>query len=397
MRGVGETILRVAHDQQQLLHKSAEQIRSGGRFQRVVVVLITHNADDAHAKMPPEIEVCIAAEADPSPDILPSRNDAPLTEVLHTQKKLLTFESLASTERLDYGIARLYLPFFKDGQIQMILGAESRRQKPFELRQEDFLKTVGSQLLTALDNIRLTEQTIQLAAAAERGRMAREIHDGIAQLLYMLSLNAETCAAQIQRMAEASDEDEELLAPLAQQLDRQITIAKQALWETRNYMFSLRPLMIGTTTLTQMLSNQLREFEAISGLPARLEVEGTETLPEDNQHQASKQAQCGAAIFRIVQEALTNAYKHAKASEMTVHLRYATDGIEVVINDNGRGLPSSDYSYTPATGGERQRIYSGHGINGMRERAAELGGTLDVMQVPSGGVQVQAWIPTESS
>jgi signal transduction histidine kinase len=395
MRAVGETILRVANDQQQLLHKSAEQIRSGGRFQRVIVALVASSTEDENNEQP-KIDTCIVAESDLSANLLPTRDDTPLAEVLRTQNKLLTFEPLATTEKLNYSIARLYLPFFKDGQVQMILGAESRRQKPFELRQEDFLRTVGSQLLIALDNIRLTEQTIQLVASAERGRMAREIHDGIAQLLYMLSLNAETCAAQIQRIAEASDEDRELLAPLAQQLDRQITISKQALWETRNYMFSLRPLMIGTTTLTQMLTNQLREFEAISGLSVRLEVEGTEIRPEGDKRRESKQAQVGAAIFRIVQEALTNAYKHAEASEMKVHLRYTPDGIEVVISDNGRGLEQSNYSYTLSTGGERQRFYSGHGINGMRERASELGGTLDITQMPAGGVQVQAWIPIAS-
>jgi signal transduction histidine kinase len=252
---------------------------------------------------------------------------------------------------------------------------------------------VGAQLLVALENIHLTEQTIQLAASAERGRIAREIHDGVAQLIYMLSINAETCATQAHRMAEASDEDGELLTPLAEHLDRQVTISKQALWETRNYMFSLRPLMTGSTTLTQMLRNQLREFETISSLPVRLEVVGSETSSEEGQHKASHQAQVGTAIFRIVQEALTNAYKHAEATELLVCLCYKVDGIEVVIADNGHGLLSANDSSNLANQGERQRIYSGHGLNGMRERASELGGTLTITQSPAGGVQVQAWIP----
>ncbi len=310
-----------------------------------------------------------------------------------TGKKLTSFEQLAGIIDPQEKYARLYLPFFKDGQVQMVLGAESLCRAPFDSKQEEFLSTAGNQLLVALDNIRLTEQTVQLAATAERVRIAREIHDGIAQIVYMLSLNAETCATQAHRIVEASEEDAELVTPLAERLDKLVTVSKQALWETRNYMFSLKPLMSGTTTLTQMLTNQLREFETISDLPVHLEIMGTEKSNADDRKAAYRQAQVGAAIFRIVQEALTNAYKHANATQLWVNLTYAPNDIEVSILDNGCGLQSAYYSYDLSMKGDHQRIYSGHGLRGMHDRAEELGGTLELVEVPEGGVKVHARIP----
>ncbi len=160
-------------------------------------------------------------------------------------------------------------------------------------------------------------------------------------------------------------------------------------------MFTLKPLISGTITLTQMLTGQLREFEAISGLPVHFEVEGNEDEEKINgdQRRARKVAQIGTALFRITQEALTNAYKHAGATQLHVYLRYLQGSIEVEICDNGKGLKVAEYSYASGAAEDRQRIYSGHGMRGMRERAEELGGTLEVKQGPTGGVSLRATLP----
>lgn len=403
---VGETLLKEANNQRQLLEQSAHQIRQGGHFQRLIIALVEPNTNgdvDQRIKEKQDITYIESDVLEDVENIWVNRNQELPKQVLQSGEKVQTFEPLADSDAQE-GIARLYLPFFKDGQVHMVLGAESRRQTPFSEKQEKFLTISGTQLLIVLDNIRLTEQTIQLAAAAERGRIAREIHDGVAQLVYMLSLNAETAATQARRIAEASEEDAELLTPLAERLDKQVTISKQALWETRNYMFNLRPLISGTTTLPQMISNQLREFQAISGLSTYLDVQGEDIAREAQQETQNGNGQqsaqhmrrydkVGTAIFRIVQEALTNAYKHAEATQIQVLLHQQTDGIEVTIQDNGRGLQTTQYDYELATTGEKQRIYSGHGLHGMRERTAELGGTFTITQVPSGGVQVRAYIP----
>lgn len=391
LRYVSETLIKDAGDQHNFLKQSAERIRKGGHFERLILALVRNEDGEGNVA---EIDTCVEAGFVESP--LADKSRTLLEQVLRAREQYSSFENLdKETDDEAYGIAGLYVPVFKDGQVYLILGAESTRSTPFEHKQEEFLSTVGPQLLVALENIRLTERTVELAAVAERARIAREIHDGVAQLVYMLSLNTETCAALAHRIAEASDEDKEVLAPLAERLDRLVTISKQALWETRHYMFTLKPLMSGHSTLRQMLTNQLSEFETISGLPVQLEVEGDEEGMKVNgdAHKAQKIAQVGTAVFRITQEALTNAYKHAEATRLQVHLRYLPHAVEVQICDNGKGLSDAQLNYTSASDGERQRIYSGHGVRGMRERAEELGGTFEMIQQTTGGVSVRASIP----
>lgn len=414
---VSETLIRGAHDRQQLLQTSASQMRQGGHFQRLVIALVETSAEDddepqehEQAQVQEQVQNLryIEADVDVPTVLLPSKDEAPFQRVLQSGKKLIMFEPLHEPENKGYFLARLYIPLLKDGRVQLILAAEGRRQAPFNEKQEKFLTISGTQLLLVLDNLRLTEQTIRLAGAAERGRIAREIHDGIAQLVYMLSLNAETSATQARRIAEASEEDAELINPLAARLENLVTISKQALWETRNYMFNLKPLMSGSTTLEQMISNQLREFQAISGLATYLEIDsqnGTTTSEGKSKgksegdtgvqvRRSRHYAQVGTAIFRIVQEALTNAYKHAEATQIQVALHQRTNGIEVTIRDNGRGLQKTAYDYELATNGEQERMYSGRGLQGMRERAAELGGTVTITSLAGNGTQILAYIPT---
>jgi signal transduction histidine kinase len=387
---VSERLLESAGDRQQFLRQNLEEIRKGGHFARLVVALIGHA--ESGAELETFLDTGVAGTAGTH------ESESIALRAAQTGSKYTSFEPTgAGAGEEGKGLARLYLPMKReqDGQVYMVIACESIRGTPFDERQERFLNIVGAQLVIALENIRLTEQTAELAAAAERGRIAREMHDGVAQLIYMLSLNIETCSALVNRLAGMLDEEEaQALAPVEERLEKLITLSKQALWETRHYMFTLKPLIHGTSTLTQMLASQLHEFESISGLPVELEVEGEEELPGDRRR-ARRQAQVGTAIFRITQEALTNAYKHAAATRMHVLLRYEPGFVAVEIGDNGKGLPVSVAVQSKHDGGddEQQRFYSGHGVRGMRERAEELGGTCQVSQRRTGGVSVQARIP----
>jgi len=397
-RRFGETLVMGASDGQRLLQQSAEEIRRGGHFEHLVVALAA-NVDDGEMGRnaegdkitSPEIDSYIESgrlEIEEPFDSISGR----LQQVAQSREKLMMFERLSS-ERSP-GIARLYMPIFKEGQVYMVLGVEHTRQTPFEWRHEEFLAIVGAQLVVALENLRLTEQMVELAAEAERGRIAREMHDGVAQLIYMMRLNTETCAVLVERIANTSEEEAQILAPLAERLNNLETISRQALLETRDYMFTLKPLVHGTTTLTQMLTNQLHEFEVISGLPVRLEVDGVEESLNGDRRRTRKTAQVGTAIFRITQEALSNAYKHAGATQIQVSLHHRPRSVEVEISDNGKGLDSAVHSNGHRTEQEHPPIYSGHGIPGMRERAEELGGTFEITQAPTGGVSVKVCIPT---
>lgn len=385
---LSERLLQGTSERQQFLRQYLEEVRKGGHFARLVVALVNQG------ESPATIETLL--ESGITGATAPHDSEVIVLQVADTGKKYSSFEHFhEEVYEEGEGLARLYLPFkrLESGQVALVMGGERVGTSPFEEKQERFLKIVGAQLVIALENIRLTEQTAELAAAAERGRIAREMHDGVAQLVYMLSLNIETCVALVQRLSDTLDEEEEqLLAPVTERLERLVTLSKQALWETRHYMFTLKPLMHGTSTLTQMLTNQLHEFESISGLPVQLEIEGEEELPNGDQRRARRQAQVGTAIFRITQEALTNAYKHAGASHLHVLLRHRPDFVEVEISDDGRGLPVGA-AVQNIHGDEGQHFYSGHGMRGMRERAEELGGTCDISQQHAGGVSVLARIP----
>jgi len=388
---VGETLLHRTLDLQQFLQQIAEPIRRGGHFARLIVALISHSAIDGQPEIDTYLDTGIAEAT--SPDAERTR----VMQVARSGKTLNTFDfQHREGDEAPSGIASMYLPFHKDSkdeQVYMVLGVESIRGEPFGERQENFLNIVGAQLVVAFENIRLTEQAAELGAAAERGRVAREIHDGIAQLIYMLSLNTETCAALIQRLVDSSEDEDEALLSIADRLNKLVTISKQALWETRHYMFTLKPLISGTSTLTQMLTNQLHEFESISGLPVQFVIEGNEESPNGDKQRMRRQAQVGTAIFRITQEALTNAYKHANATQMRVRLNHQPHMVEVQIEDNGRGLPVVATGNRDGSTSEQQRFYSGHGMGGMRERAEELGGTFEVTHTPAGGISVLARIP----
>jgi signal transduction histidine kinase len=389
---VSETLVAGASTIQQLLQQSIKQIRLGGHFEYLIIAIINVGDDSQHRY--PQIDTIV--ESGRAEAIPVETREGLIHQAAQSGIELTRFEAQHRVGQAEpVGLARLYLPFKHEeiGQVSMVLGAESSRKTPFEERQQNFLKIVGTLLAVAIENVQLTEQAADLATAAERGRIAREIHDGIAQLIYMLSLNSETCVALLQRIAETSTEESFLLAPVADRLDKLVSISKQALWETRHYMFTLKPLISGTTTLTQMLTNQLHEFEAISGLPARLEVEGVEISPNGDQRRTRKTAQVGTAIFRITQEALTNAYKHAEATQVTVYLHYQPQSIEIEISDDGKGLHTAPRSNDLGANGDQERIYSGHGMRGMRERAEELGGTFEVRQGTSGGASVLARIP----
>src|SRR6266496_23222 len=387
---VSETLVAGASNIEQLLQQSVKQIRQGGHFEYLIIAIITYGENTNHPH--PQIETSVESgriEATPA-----EASKALIHQVAQSGGKLIKFEPQHTEGQAEsVGLARLYLPFKKEDQVYMVIGAEMSRNTPVEERQENFLIIAGTQLMMALENLLLTEHAADLAAAAERGRIAREIHDGIAQLIYMLSLSSETCVALLRRIADTSTEEALMLAPVAERLDKLVTISKQALWETRHYMFTLKPLMSGSITLTQMLTNQLREFEAISGLPAHLEVDGTEVSSNGDQRRSRKTAQVGTAIFRITQEALTNAYKHADATQVRIHLHHLPHCIEVEISDDGKGLHTASYGYTLGANGGQERIYSGYGMRGMRERAEELGGTFEIKQGHEGGTSVLARIP----
>jgi signal transduction histidine kinase len=216
----------------------------------------------------------------------------------------------------------------------------------------------------AAENLELQEQamTAERAVTRERGLIAREIHDGIAQEIYVLGLGLETSLALADRDPGAVKERLSSLLP----------VAKQALLHTRNYLYDLKPLFDGEQGLAELAQNQVQEFTAITGVKAELTVQGeTRAIP----------VQHATALYRMMQESLANVLKHAEATEVNVVMAFEPNGIQVTIQDNGVGFDQASH-------------HVGYGLTNMRERAEELGGTCEMITSVGQGTLVTARVPT---
>lgn len=237
----------------------------------------------------------------------------------------------------------------------LCVGTRSRRT--FTDADRSLLESFGTLAALALENQRLRAEVQSLGAIQERERLARELHDGLAQSLGMVYAHARSGvdAATIKRS-----------------LDRIAEVSARAYEEVRQAIFGLR-LAYGTNFATAM-REYLGEFTKQTGMLVDLSIEGERAtaLSPDAEVQA----------VRIVQEALANVWRHAQAQRAAV--RFAADGDDVVvaIEDDGVGFA--------VEGVEGQRHF---GLLTMRERAESVGGTLTIASAPGQGTRVVARLP----
>jgi signal transduction histidine kinase len=206
----------------------------------------------------------------------------------------------------------------------------------------------------------------EVAAAAERARIARELHDVIAHSISVMVIQADGAAYTVDADAARAKRAMEAIG----------ATGRQALAEMRRMLGVLRE-SDGQATLApqpgvEQLTDLVQQIRT-AGLPVDLRVDGDPlSLPTGQE----------LAIYRIVQEALTNVMKHAgPAATAHVALHYGDRAIEVRIRDDGRGATFSDGR--------------GHGLVGMRERAAVYGGQVSAEPVPGGGFEVIARLPVK--
>jgi signal transduction histidine kinase len=204
----------------------------------------------------------------------------------------------------------------------------------------------------------------QLVAAAERTRIARELHDIVSHSISVVTIQTQAVRRRLgpDHAAEAAD------------LAQVEATARQALGELRRLFGVLRQEGDQVALEPQPgLDNldRLVEQARAGGLDVRLDVQGTaQPLPPG----------IDLAAYRIAQEGLTNALRHSGASTVTIGVRHLPDAVEVEVRDNGRGLVRNG---SP-----------GHGLVGIRERVALYDGTVDLGDAPGGGVRLAAHLPT---
>jgi signal transduction histidine kinase len=237
--------------------------------------------------------------------------------------------------------------------------AETAREKSDALLAE---LQVAHQQLQAY-----TGQAEELAVIAERNRWARELHDSVTQSLYSLTLLAEAG----QRMIQVGD-----VPQIAGNQTRLGEIAQQALQEMRLLVYELRPLALESEGLVGALEQRLETVERRAGIKARVLVEGEIQLAPDLEEE----------LYGIAQEALNNALKHAKASEVVLSVRVTEGSVALEVADDGQAFDLPDV-----------RDKGGLGLISMRERADKIGGQLEIDSAPGAGTRVRISVQLDSS
>lgn len=262
--------------------------------------------------------------------------------------------------------ALVIAPLLRAGQLLGVVGVLSRARRHFGQREAQLLVRLASQVTVAIENAQLYQQVRHMAALEERDRLARELHDSLAQTLSALGMQASLVAELL-----ASGQIEPALTAL-----HDLRSAGDAAYnDVREAIFNLRTTMPSGLGLLATLRAYLEEYRTHSGLDTDLVV--------DDESLAELPAETAAQVIRIVQEALTNVRKHARASR--VRLRFARDADAVItVEDDGIGFDMSQVS-TAA-----HRCF---GLQVMRERAERVGAALAISSQPGCGTQVTIRFP----
>ncbi len=247
--------------------------------------------------------------------------------------------------------------------------SEKRDGAEFTAEEEATLKRFATTAALAVDNAELNRGLRSLAVTEERMRIAREMHDGMAQVLAYVNTKAQAVSEFLGtgNVDDARDQLEQLAAA-----------AREVYADAREGILSLRSSADPQQGLAETLAQYVAQWREMARIEATLEADPDVQLEPDQELQ----------LVRIVQEALANVRKHSSARKAEIFLSRADSEILLVITDNGMGFDPN----RPRVGDQPR-----FGLATMRERAAEVGGTLDVIATPGQGTRVQVRLPAPAA
>jgi PAS domain S-box-containing protein len=278
------------------------------------------------------------------------RDSPSLQHMIETGKPLLITDvqhSGLTTERTGAIRLRSYLgaPIAIEGTVIGFINLDSRSSGFFTQRHAERLQDFTNQAALAIKNAQVYQQAQELAAAEERQRLARDLHDAVSQTLFSANVMAETLPRLMHNNQQAA----------VQGLQRLGRLTKGALAEMRALLVELRPAALVETELRVLLGH------LINGLRARCDCE-IELSVAGNSYLLTPDVQVG--LYRIAQEALNNVLKHAQAQHINVTLTYRPGRVMLSVIDDGVGF---DVDAVPA---------DHMGVHIMHERAQAIGAVL---------------------
>jgi len=240
-----------------------------------------------------------------------------------------------------------------------------RGSDEFSAEDQRFVERFALHAAIAIDNARLHEQVKRLAVVAERDRIGRDLHDGVIQRLYAVTLTLDDLP---DLMNEEPDEARD-------RVDRAIEALQTAIGDIRGFVYDLRPTLPAPQDLRRALGEVAGEVRRTGTTSVSVEVADEVLLPSE----------AAADVVAIVREALSNVQRHAAATQALVHLTVHAETLRLVIADDGHGFDAH---------GRRTRQQ--HGLSNIRDRAAALGGRVTVRSRPGRGTRIIVDLPLDA-
>ncbi len=286
--------------------------------------------------------------------------DGPGREILLLDRSVLGDASQAQSGTV------LVAPIWVQGQSFGVLVVDYARPRTMLQEEVDLVKDVATQISLAVGNAQLRERVESQAVAAERSRMLRELHDSVSQALFSANLIADA----LPRLWEHHPEE-------AEEGLRELTrLTRTAHADIRSLLLDLGPSAVTAEPLGVLLGRLADAVSSRSGIPVHERIDAALDLP----------VAIKIALYRISEEALNNAVKHARATELEIVLEQSGEGVHLAVTDNGIGFVPD---VVPVG-----RL----GLGIMRERAESMGATLNISSEPGDGTRIEvSWAPSKGA
>src|SRR6266487_2481620 len=260
----------------------------------------------------------------------------------------------------------LFVPMLVAGRVTGFIGIRFTVNRGFRQEEIELTRALAHQATLAIQLTRLSTQSRQSAVMAERNRMARDIHDTLAQ-------GFTGVIVQLEAVEEATSKNQAVKA--SGHLNRAGDLARESLREARRSVQALRPQALEEKPLSEALKDLIDKMTGGTTVRAEFTLRG---------HPRELSAEWEANILRIGQEVLTNVLRHARASEFKVLLAFDSREIRLEMCDNGCGF-------------DPQRKHEGFGLQGMRERAEGMGGRLTIQSAAGKGTAISIVLPVANA